>query len=122
MRAVIQRVKTARVDIDGQTVASIGGGLLVFLGIGKGDSDETLSRLAAKISRLRIFSDENGKMNLSVRDIRGQVLVVSQFTLYADCSRGNRPGFEQAGEASEARRLVEYFIQSMKDQIGRAHV
>jgi D-tyrosyl-tRNA(Tyr) deacylase len=91
MRVVIQRVTRADVMIEGQTVAAISDGLLLFVGIGVGDGEKDADRLAKKIAGLRIFSDENGKMNRSVLDVGGQVLVVSQFTLHSDCSRGNRP-------------------------------
>lgn len=109
MRAVVQRVKHAQVEVDGKVIGSIGGGLLVFLGAGKEDTDADCEKLADKISRLRIFSDSNDKTNLSVNDVGGDMLVISQFTLYADCSHGNRPSFINAGAPDEAERLYEHF-------------
>jgi D-tyrosyl-tRNA(Tyr) deacylase len=103
MRAVIQRVSGASVIVEGKTVGAIGPGLLVLLGVRHGDTEENLIWLVDKISGLRIFRDEQDKMNLSIGDVRGEVLVVSQFTLYGDCRKGRRPGFEQAAlpEAAE---------------------
>jgi D-tyrosyl-tRNA(Tyr) deacylase len=99
--------------IEGQTVAAISDGLLLFVGIGVGDGEKDADRLAKKIAGLRIFSDENGKMNRSVLDVGGQVLVVSQFTLHADCSRGNRPGFEGAEHPVRARDLVDRLAEAL---------
>lgn len=113
MRVVIQRVTHADVKIEGQTVAAIGDGLLLFVGIGRGDGEKDADRLAAKISGLRIFGDENGKMNRSILDVDGQVLLVSQFTLHADCSRGNRPGFESAERPERARTLVNQLAEAI---------
>ena len=113
MRVVLQRVTRADVKIEGQAVATIGGGLLLFVGIGKGDREQDADRMAAKITKLRIFGDENGKMNRSVLDVAGQVLVVSQFTLHADCSRGNRPGFEGAEQPARARLLVDRLVEAL---------
>ena len=96
MRAVIQRVSSAQVDIDGETAGSIGHGLLILLGVGHGDGEEQAERLWSKIARLRIFEDADGKTNLSLADVGGEVLVVSQFTLYASCKKGNRPSFTGA--------------------------
>ena len=107
MRAVIQRVSSAQVDIDGETVGSIGHGLLILLGVGHGDGEEQAERLWRKIARLRIFEDDDGKTNLSLADVGGEVLVVSQFTLYASCRKGNRPSFTAAGAPGEANRLAE---------------
>ena len=104
MRAVIQRVSSAQVDIDGETVGSIGHGLLILLGVGHGDGEEQAERLWRKIARLRIFEDDDGKTNLSLADVGGEVLVVSQFTLYASCRKGNRPSFTAAGAPGEANR------------------
>ena len=100
MRAVIQRVTRAEVKVDGESVGKIGGGLLVLLGAGAEDTEADCEKLADKIVKLRIFSDENDKTNLSVNDVHGDILAVSQFTLYADCSHGNRPSFINAGEQS----------------------
>ncbi|KQX24571.1 D-aminoacyl-tRNA deacylase [Variovorax sp. Root434] len=110
MKAVLQRVANARVDIAGRTVGAIDSGLLVLLCAERGDTDALADRMLAKILKLRIFSDEAGKMNLSVQDIGGGLLVVSQFTLAADASAGNRPSFTQAAPPDEGRRLYEYFV------------
>ncbi|BEP37448.1 D-aminoacyl-tRNA deacylase [Variovorax sp. V59] len=110
MKAVVQRVASARVDIAGQTVGAIGAGLLVLLCAERGDADAMADRMLAKLLKLRIFSDEAGKMNRSVQDIGGGLLVVSQFTLAADVSGGNRPSFTQAAAPDEGRRLYDYFV------------
>ena len=110
MKALLQRVAEARVDIGGRTVGAIDAGLLVLLCAERGDGDALADRLLAKILKLRIFSDEAGKMNRSVQDIGGGLLVVSQFTLAADVSGGNRPSFTQAAPPDEGRRLYEYFV------------
>ncbi|SOD23878.1 D-tyrosyl-tRNA(Tyr) deacylase [Variovorax sp. YR752] len=110
MKAVLQRVANARVDIAGRTVGAIDAGLLVLLCAERGDVDVLADRMLAKILKLRIFSDEAGKMNRSVQDIGGGLLVVSQFTLAADVSGGNRPSFTQAAPPDEGRRLYEYFV------------
>ena len=110
MKALLQRVTNARVDIAGHTVGAIDAGVLVLLCAERGDTDALADRMLAKILKLRIFSDEGGKMNRSVQDIGGGVLVVSQFTLSADVSGGNRPSFTQAAPPDEGRRLYEYFV------------
>lgn len=110
MKAVLQRVAHARVDIDGRTVGAIDAGLLVLLCAERNDVDALADRMLAKILKLRIFSDDAGKMNRSVQDIGGGLLVVSQFTLAADASGGNRPSFTQAAPPDEGRRLYEYFV------------
>ncbi|MGJ3701790.1 D-aminoacyl-tRNA deacylase [Variovorax sp. AFSI2.2] len=110
MKAVVQRVASARVDIAGQTVGAIDAGLLVLLCAERGDVDALADRMLAKLLKLRIFSDDAGKMNRSVQDIGGGLLVVSQFTLAADVSGGNRPSFTQAAAPDEGRRLYEYFV------------
>jgi D-tyrosyl-tRNA(Tyr) deacylase len=110
MKALLQRVTNARVDIAGHTVGAIDAGLLVLLCAERGDTDALADRMLAKILKLRIFSDEGGKMNRSVQDIGGGLLVVSQFTLAADASGGNRPSFTQAAPPDEGRRLYEYFV------------
>jgi len=110
MKAVLQRVAHARVDISGRTVGAIDSGLLVLLCAERGDVDALADRMLAKILKLRIFADEAGKMNRSVQDIGGGLLVVSQFTLAADASAGNRPSFTQAAPPDEGRRLYEYFV------------
>ena len=110
MRALIQRVSQAQVDIGGETVGSIGKGLVILLGVAHDDGKAQADKLWTKISKLRIFEDENGKTNLSLSDVRGEVLVVSQFTLFANCKKGNRPSFTEAGAPDEANRLYGYFV------------
>jgi D-tyrosyl-tRNA(Tyr) deacylase len=110
MKAVLQRVAEARVVIAGETVGQIGGGLLVLVCAERGDSEAQADKLLAKILKLRIFSDDAGKMNLSVQDVKGGLLIVSQFTLAADASGGNRPSFTGAAAPDEGRRLYDYFV------------
>ena len=117
MKIVLQRVTNAQVDVDGKTAGKIGSGLLVLLGVGQGDTEKDCERLAEKIVSLRIFSDENDKINLSLKDIDGEMLVVSQFTLYADCKKGHRPNFLNAAKPDEANRLYEYFISVCKEKV-----
>lgn len=114
MRAVIQRVTEARVSVRDEIVSSIGTGLCILLGIGVNDGEKDAEFLASKISSLRIFEDEQGKMNRAVRDIRGELLVVSQFTLYGDCRKGNRPSFSAAAAPEPAKHLYEYFVQRLR--------
>ncbi len=114
MRALLQRVKTASVVVDDKEVAKINSGLVCFLGIHKLDNELKCSELAKKICNLRIFEDEQGKMNLSLMQIKGEILVVSQFTLYADCSSGNRPSFTEAMSWDSARQLYERFIAELQ--------
>lgn len=111
MRALLQRVSSARVEVDGCTVGAIGPGILVFLGVARDDTDQDAQYLADRVLGLRMFSDDAGKMNLSVTDTGGSLLVVSQFTLYGDCTRGRRPGFENAARAELAIGLYERFIE-----------
>lgn len=111
MRAVIQRVKRASVNVDGRVASETGRGLLVLLGIGKNDSEQDARCLVEKIAHLRIFEDDQGKMNLSVLDVNGSVLVVSQFTLFADCRKGRRPSFMNAGDPEDAKRLYKRVIE-----------
>ncbi len=114
MRAVIQRVRRGRVLVEGKVVGEIGPGLLVLLGVGKTDTEAAADYLAEKILGLRIFEDDAGKMNLSVQDSRGEMLVVSQFTLYGDVRRGKRPSFDAAARPEEAKRLYEYFVGQIR--------
>jgi len=110
---VLQRVLQARVIVNHEDIAKIGPGLLVFLGIGKSDDEETCRALASKVARLRIFDDKNGKMNLSLLDTDGSALVVSQFTLYADTNKGRRPSFNNACEPDRARQLYKRFVSEL---------
>ena len=110
MISVIQRVSQARVEVDGLTIGEIGAGLLVLLCAERGDTEVQADRLLSKLLKMRIFSDDNGKMNRSVQDVDGALLVVSQFTLAADTSGGNRPSFTNAAAPDEGRRLYEYFV------------
>lgn len=114
MRAVIQRVTRCRVEVSGATVGEIGAGLLVLLGVNRNDSEAAADYLVEKIIGLRIFEDDAGKMNLSVQDKSGELLVVSQFTLYGDVRRGKRPSFDAAARPEEARRLYEYFVEKVR--------
>ena len=115
MRAVVTRVRSASVSIDGTVAGRIGRGFLVLLGVGPRDTEDTAVKLADKICNLRVFRDENDKMNLSLLDIGGEMLVVSQFTLYADCRKGRRPSFVGAASPAEADRLYEYFQQKVRE-------
>jgi D-tyrosyl-tRNA(Tyr) deacylase len=114
MRAVIQRVSRCKVTVNEKIIGEIGLGLLVLLGVGSGDTEADAEYLAEKTIGLRIFEDEAGKMNLSVIDARGAVLVVSQFTLYGDTRRGKRPSFDQAAPPRQARELYEYFVERIR--------
>lgn len=117
MRALIQRVAWAKVEVAQQPVGSVARGLMILLGVGPEDSESQAEALAQKVSKLRIFNDEQGKMNLSVRDIAGAALVVSQFTLYADCRKGNRPSFVRAAAPDHAEALYQHFVHSLQ-QLG----
>lgn len=114
MKILVQKVLGASVTVAGQTIASINSGYLLFVGVEKGDSQINADFLAKKVANLRIFTDENDKMNLSVQDVEGEILAVSQFTLAADVSRGNRPGFETAARPEDAEPLYEYFVTQLK--------
>ena len=117
MKAVIQRVKRAAVDVEGRTVGAIGRGFLILLGVGCRDTEEEARKLWAKTVKLRIFNDENGRTNLSLKDVQGEVLIVSQFTLYANCRKGNRPSFTEAGDPEKADRLYQYFTELARQDV-----
>ena len=119
MKLVIQRCERADVKVDGKTVGEIGKGFLVLLGVGKEDTENDCERLAAKMIGLRIFSDENDKINLSLKDVGGSLLIISQFTLYASCRKGNRPSFTAAGAPGEANRLYEWFAERARRDVAR---
>jgi D-tyrosyl-tRNA(Tyr) deacylase len=116
MRAVVQRVKSAAVYVDDRCTGKIGTGLLVFVGVGKGDGEKDLSFFSSKLPDLRVFEDAAGKFNLSLKDIGGEMLVVSQFTLYADCSKGRRPSFIDAEDPALAKNLYEQLILKLRGQ------
>lgn len=109
MKLVVQRVKNAQVDVDNKTVGKIGKGFLVLLGVTHKDTKSQADYLVKKLCKLRVFTDENGKMNLGLKDVGGELLIVSQFTLYANCSEGNRPSFTEAAKPEQANELYEYF-------------
>lgn len=117
MRFVIQRVQHASVTIDGEVRGKIGKGFLVLVGIGMDDDEMVADKLVQKLVQMRIFEDENGKTNLALKDVGGEILLVSQFTLYADCKKGNRPSFTRAGKPDQAQKLYEYIIQKCRDEI-----
>ena len=117
MKLVIQRVKHASVTVDGNVTGKIGKGFLVLIGIANSDTKEIADQYLKKLLNLRIFEDENGKTNLSLKDVNGELLLVSQFTLYADCRKGNRPSFVNAGAPDMAEALYEYMIESCKKEI-----
>lgn len=119
MRVFLQRVKEAKVEVEGMTIGQIGKGYLIFLGVAEGDTKEVADKLFDKMKKLRIFPDENGKSNLSIKDVDGEVLVVSQFTLYADCKKGNRPSFINAAKPDLANELYEYFLDLTKKEFGK---
>ena len=116
MKIVVQRVKNAKVDVEGKTVGKIDTGFLVLLGVTHEDTEEQADYLAKKLCNLRVFTDENDKMNLSLKDVNGKLLIVSQFTLYADCTGGNRPSFTNAAKPDKAEKLYEYFCNQCKEK------
>ena len=118
MKAVIQRVAHASVIVDEQVIGAIDQGFLVLLGVGTEDTKEDVDRIVKKMAGLRIFADAEGKTNLSLKDVGGSVLVISQFTLYADCRKGNRPNFLQAAAPAMAEELYEYFLQKLYSACG----
>lgn len=117
MKFVIQRVTEASVTVDGNCIGKIGKGFLVLIGISENDTREIADKMIKKLIGLRIFKDENGKVNLSLADVNGELLLVSQFTLYADCKKGNRPSFVNAGNPELANQLYEYIIESCRRQL-----
>lgn len=117
MRALVQCVSEAHVLVEDKTVGSIAKGYLILLGVGVNDTEAQAEKLWRKISRMRVFEDENGKTNLSLADVDGEVLVVSQFTLYANCKKGNRPSFTEAASPQEANRLYEYFCKLASEDV-----
>lgn len=119
MKFVIQRVNEASVQVDGKIVGEIGKGFLVLIGVGKDDTQETADKYLKKMLGLRIFEDENGKTNLSLADVEGELLLVSQFTLYANCKKGNRPSFTDAGEPKLAEDLYDYIITQARKQVSK---
>lgn len=117
MRFVIQRVMNSKVTIDGKIRGQIGKGFMVLIGVGEGDTLEIADKMIHKMINLRIFEDEKGKTNLGLKDVSGSLLLISQFTLYADCKRGNRPSFVKAGDPDMAKSLYEYIISKCKNEI-----
>ena len=118
MKIVVQRVKNAKVEVDGNVVGKIDNGFLVLLGVTHTDTKENADYLAKKLCKLRVFTDENGKMNLDIKKVNGKLLIVSQFTLYANCSDGNRPSFIDAAKPKQAEELYEYFCNKCKEEYG----
>lgn len=119
MRLVIQRVKQAKVMVEGECVGSIGKGLLIFVGIGHEDTELIVEKYSDKVCKMRIFEDQDGKTNLALNDVQGEILAISQFTLYADCKKGNRPNFLQAAGPEKANTLYQYFIEQCEKRIGQ---
>lgn len=117
MKLIIQKVSSASVEVEGSCVGKIGKGFLVLVGIGKEDTKEVADQFIKKMVNLRIFADENGKTNRSLADVNGEVLLVSQFTLYANCKKGNRPSFFDAGEPDKAQALYEYMVEKVKERV-----
>ena len=117
MKFVIQRVTESSVSVDGTVIGQIGKGFMVLIGVAESDTEEIADKLIRKLIGLRIFEDENGKTNLSLADVGGSLLLISQFTLYANCKKGNRPSFIDAGDPDEAERLYEYIIEACKKTI-----
>ena len=117
MKFVIQRVSNASVRVEDKVIGRIGKGFLILLGVSASDSEEIADKMVNKMIRLRIFDDENDKTNLSIRDVGGELLIISQFTLYADCKKGNRPSFINAGKPEDANRLYEYAIRKCREEI-----
>lgn len=116
MRAVIQRVREAEAEVGGEVVGKIGAGLLVLIGVGKDDVERDLEYVADKVLGLRVFEDDLGKMNLSIMDVKGEILAVSQFSLYGDCRKGRRPSFDESASPDIAEKLYNLFIEKIKDR------
>lgn len=119
MKIVLQRVQQANVRVDDKIIGGIGPGYVLLLGIAQGDTKEMADKLSDKVKKLRLFPDQNGKTNLSLEEIGGEILVISQFTLYADCRKGNRPSFTSAADPAEAQTLYEYFLTICQEKFGR---
>lgn len=117
MKFVIQRVTHAQVSVNDEVIGKIGKGFLVLVGIGKSDDEKIADKMVQKLVNMRIFEDENGKTNLGLKDVGGELLVISQFTLYADCKKGNRPSFTEAGAPQDANRLYEYILEKCRADI-----
>ncbi len=117
MRLIVQRVKNAKVEVDNKIVGQINGGYMVLVGVGSNDTEKEADYLAKKLINLRVFEDENGKMNLGLKDVNGELLLISQFTLYADCSGGNRPSFINAAKPDKANELYEYFCKKCAESV-----
>ena len=117
MRLIVQRVKNAKVEVDNKIVGQINQGYMVLVGVGPNDTEKEADYLAKKLINLRVFEDENGKMNLGLKDVNGELLLISQFTLYADCSGGNRPSFINAAKPDKANELYEYFCNECSKYI-----
>ena len=117
MKLVVQRVKNAKVEVENKVVGKIGTGYMVLIGIGPEDTEKEADYLAKKLINLRVFEDENGKMNLNIKQVGGELLIISQFTLYADCSHGNRPSFIGAAKPEKANELYEYFCKKCSEEV-----
>ena len=117
MKLVVQRVKNAKVEVENKVVGKIGTGYMVLIGIGPEDSEKEADYLAKKLINLRVFEDEKGKMNLNIKQVGGELLIISQFTLYADCSHGNRPSFIGAAKPEKANELYEYFCKKCSEEV-----
>ena len=117
MKLIVQRVDNAKVEVDKRTVGKINKGYMVLIGIGEKDTEKEADYLVRKLINLRVFEDENGKMNLNIKDVEGELLLISQFTLYADCSNGNRPSFTNAAKPEKANSLYEYFCNKCSEEV-----
>ena len=122
MRFVVQRVTSAKVEVEGKTIGEIGLGFFVLIGVEEADDKTIADKLTSKLIGLRIFSDENDKTNLSIKDVNGDMLLVSQFTLYADCKKGNRPSFVKAGSPQHAEELYDYIVEKCRAELGEDRI